>query len=69
MSTFSTVVDQEMIDRVESPVWRRTLFCLSFLHACVQERRRFGPQAWTVAYEFSTSDLTVSPLLLNAFTI
>ncbi len=59
LNTFSTVVDQDVVDRIESPAWRRLLFAICFLHTAVQERRRFGPISWSVPYEFSLADLTV----------
>ena len=59
MTTFTSSIDQEYIDRIESPVWRRLLFAMCFLHSALQERRKFGPQAWSVPYEFSSGDLMV----------
>ncbi|KAM9806325.1 dynein axonemal heavy chain 11 isoform 1-T1 [Syngnathus typhle] len=39
-------------------------FSLCFFHACVTERRRFGPQGWNHKYPFSTGDLTISANIL-----
>ncbi|XP_028983813.1 dynein axonemal heavy chain 11 isoform X2 [Betta splendens] len=39
-------------------------FSLCFFHACITERRRFGPQGWNRNYPFSTGDLTIAANIL-----
>jgi len=41
-------------------LWQRLFLSLSFFHAVVRERRRFGPLGWTAHYDFNDSDFRVS---------
>lgn len=58
--TFTTIITQEFIDKVDHPNWRSMIFTLCFLHSIVLERRKFGPLGWCVPYEFNYSDLEAS---------
>lgn len=40
--------------------WRTLFLSLSFFHAVVRERRRFGPLGWTKLYDFNDSDFRIS---------
>ena len=40
--------------------WQKLYLSLSFFHAIVRERRRFGPLGWTANYDFNDSDFRVS---------
>merc|ERR1719359_823421 len=63
--TYTTMVSQELIDKIDHEKWRILVYVQAFLHSVVQERRKFGPIGWCVPYEFNTSDLDASLLFLE----
>ena len=44
MRSYTTMVDQDRLERIETPMWRQLLFSFCFLHSVVQERR----EIWTL---------------------
>merc|ERR1711988_1680777 len=65
LRSYTVLVDQDRLERVETVQWRQLLFALCFLHSIVQERRKFGPMGWNVPYEYGTGDITACILFLE----
>ena len=59
--------DQWLDDCKKPDVWRKMAFGVSFFHAVVQERRKYGPLGFNIVYEFNDSDLDTSYTMLKIF--
>jgi dynein heavy chain len=64
---FLEMSDEYLDGCIKKKEWRKLIFGLSFFHAVVQERRKFGPLGWNILYEFNDSDLETSLVMLKLF--
>jgi dynein heavy chain len=60
-------IDQHTLDACEHKAFAPLVYVLSFFHAVVQERRKYGKLGWNVAYDFNDSDFDVSLKLLSMY--
>jgi dynein heavy chain len=60
-------ITQEEIDDCPHRAFRPLVYVLSFFHAVVQERRKYGKLGWNVFYDFNESDFSVSKRLLDTY--
>jgi len=65
--TYSTMVNQDVLDKVDSEKWRQIVFSLAFTHSVVQERRKFGAIGWCVPYEYNSADFEASMTFLERY--
>merc|ERR1719157_12314 len=63
--TYTTMVSQELIDKIDHEKWRTLVYTQCFLHSVIQERRKFGPIGWCVPYEYNNSDLDACLLFIE----
>lgn len=59
LRTYNNMTDEELKDCKKTNEYKKLLFGFCLFHAIIQDRRKFGPIGWNIAYEFTNEDLTV----------
>ena len=62
-----TRLDEDELASCKHALYRPMVFVLTFFHAVVQERRKYGKIGWNVAYDFNESDFSISRRLLKMY--
>eukprot|EP00753_Platysulcus_tardus_P001934 PLAT11596.26.p1 GENE.PLAT11596.26~~PLAT11596.26.p1 ORF type:complete len:1497 (+),score=952.09 PLAT11596.26:361-4491(+) len=64
--SYELLLEEEEWESCPLPrAWKKLAFGVSFFHALVQERRKFGPLGWNIQYGFNDSDLEASLSVLR----
>lgn len=68
MKRLYSTLSEEQFERVgAASKYKRLMFCLTFFHSILLERRKFQMLGWNVQYPFNDSDYEVSENLLGLF--
>jgi len=65
-NTYSKL-SEEIFESCPKSEFKPMLYVLSFFHAVIQERKKFGKIGWNVTYDFNESDFKISFKLINMY--
>jgi len=65
-STLSKI-DEDLLEESQHQSFRPLVYALTFLHAVIQERRKYGKIGWNVMYDFNESDFSISRKLMALY--
>ena len=65
-NTYSKLSD-EIFNECPKREFKPMLYVLSFFHAVIQERKKFGKIGWNVSYDFNESDFKISFKLISLY--
>ena len=67
LQTYSLIDNKQLNDCSMPVAYKKLLFAFSFFHALVQDRRKFGPIGWNIAYAFMDEEYQVCRRQLKVF--
>jgi len=67
LRSYSAITDETYKESNKPGIFKNLLFGFCFFHAVVQDRRKFGPIGWNIAYGFTPEDLQVCRQQLMMF--
>jgi dynein heavy chain len=65
-SSYTKLNDADL-DEVPNQEFKSLVYVLSFTHAVLQERKKFGKIGWNVSYDFNESDFKISFKLISLY--
>lgn len=65
-STLSKLTE-ESLNECPHEAFKPLVYVVSFFHAIIQDRRKYGKIGWNVNYDFNQSDFSISYRLLNMY--
>lgn len=67
MKAIVNKISDEQLQDCNHYAFRPLIYVISFFHAIVLDRRKFGKIGWNVSYDFNESDFRISIKLLNLY--
>ncbi len=60
-------ISEDQLNECPHEAFKPLVYVVSFFHAIVQDRRKYGKIGWNIPYDFNHSDFSISFRLLNMY--